>query len=100
MEELETLVKNLQLILELIFTKSLYLTVVITEFNVKSQNCYRGNKTTASGNKIEIMASHYGLTQIINEPTNILEDDSSCVDLILTFRPNMVCIVGFNPHYI
>ena len=84
MEELETLVKNLQLILELIFTKNPYLTVVIT----------------ASGNKIEIMASHYGLTQIINEPTNILEDDSSCIDLILTFRPNMVCIVGFNPHYI
>ena len=67
MEEFDTFVKNLELNLELIFSKNPYLTVVIGDFNVKSQNWYKGNKTTARGTKLEIMNSHYGLTtQIIN----------------------------------
>ena len=40
------------------------------------------------------MTSHYGLTQIINEPTHILGDASSCIDLIFTFQPNMVLDSG------
>ena len=36
------------------------------------------------------MTSQYGLTQIINEPTHILEDESSCINLIFTSQPNMV----------
>ena len=89
MEELETFVKNLELNLELIFTENPYLTVVIGDFNVKSHNWYKGNKTTASSTKLEIMNSHYGITQIINEPTHILEDASSYLDLIFTSQTNM-----------
>ena len=90
-EEHETFVKNLGLNLEPIFSKNPYLTVVIGDFNVKSQNWYKGNKTTASGTKLEIMTSHYGLTtQIINEPALILEDVSSCIALTFTSKPNTV----------
>ena len=94
MEEFETFVKNLELNLELIFTKNPYLTVAVGDFNFKSQNCYKGNKTAASGTKLEIMTSHYGFTQIISEPTLILEDASFCIDLIFTSQPNMVLHIG------
>ena len=40
------------------------------------------------------MTSHYGLTQIINEPTHILEDSSSCIDLVFTSQPSMVLDSG------
>ena len=70
-EEFETFVKSLEVNLELIFTKNPHLTVVIGDINVKSQNWYKGDKSTGSGTKLEIMASHYGLTQIINEPTHV-----------------------------
>ena len=40
------------------------------------------------------MTSHCGLTQIINEPTHILEDASSCIDLIFTSQANMVLDSG------
>ena len=50
------------------------MTVAIDGFNVKSQNWYKDNKTTASGTKLDIVTSHYRLTQIINEPTHTLED--------------------------
>ena len=37
------------------------------------------------------MTSHCGLTQIIiNEPTHILGDSSSCVDLAFPSQQNMV----------
>ena len=85
MEEFETFVKNLELNFELMFTKNPYLTLVIGDFNVKSYNWYKGDKT-----KLEIMTSHYGLTQIINEPIHILQDASFCIDFIFTSQPNMV----------
>ena len=87
MEEFETFVKNLELNLESIFNKNPYLTIFIGDFNAKSLNWYKDDKTTASGFKLEIMTSHYELSQIINEPTHILEDSSYCIDLVFTSQP-------------
>ena len=42
------------------------------------------------------MTSCYGLTIIINEPTHILEDASSCIGLIFTFQSNMVLHSGIH----
>ena len=55
MEEFETFVSNLELKLESIFNKNPYLTAVIGDFDGKSHNWYKGNKTTAGESKLEIM---------------------------------------------
>ena len=94
MEEFKTFVKNLELNLETIFTKNQYLTVVIGGFNIKLNNWYKDDNTTASGTKLAIMTSHYRLTQIIKEPTHSLEDASSCIDLIFTSQSNVVLDSG------
>ena len=62
MEEFETFVKNLELNLEFTFNKNPYLTIVIADFNAKSQNWYIGNNTTACGSKLELMTCQYRLT--------------------------------------
>ena len=54
-EEFETFVKSLEVNLELIFTKNPYLTIVIGDIDVKSQNWYKGDKSTGSGTKLEII---------------------------------------------
>ena len=77
--------------------KNLCLNVVIDDFNAKSHNWYKGDKTTASESKLEIMASHYGLTQITNEATHILEICSSCRDLVFISNPDMVLDIGVHP---
>ena len=64
--------------------------VVIGECNAKSYNWYKDDKTTANGPKREIMISHNGLTQIINEPPHTLEDSLSCIDLAFTSQPKIV----------
>ena len=58
-KQFQSFVKNFYLNLEFIFNKNPYLTVFIVNF--KSQNWYKGDKTTASGSNLEIMVSHYRL---------------------------------------
>ena len=58
-KQFQSFVKSFHLNLEFIFNKNPYLTVFIVNF--KSQNWYKGDKTTASGSNLEIMVFHYRL---------------------------------------
>ena len=40
--------------------------------------------------QIESISSLYGFSQLISEPTNILQNLLSCIDLIFTDQPNLV----------
>ena len=51
---------------------------------------FKGDKTTYEGSKVDGITSTFGLQQIINEPTLIIGDSSSCVDLIFTSQPKLV----------
>ena len=53
-------------------------------------NCINGVKVT----RLQIVTSHDGLIQIINEPTHILEDVSSCIVYIFISQLNMVLDSG------
>ena len=55
-----------------------------------------GNKTAYEGSKIDGITSTFGLQQIINEPTHIIGDSSSCIDLIFTLQPNLVMESGMH----
>ena len=51
---------------------------------------FKGNKTTYESFKIDGITSTFGLQQKINEPTHLIGDFSSCIDLIFTSEPNLV----------
>ena len=76
------------------FNSNLFLTTVIGDFNAKSKNWSEGDRSTIEVSKIEFLTSQFGLSQIIKEPTHILENSSSCIDLIFTTQPNMVLESG------
>ena len=44
--------------------------------------------------KIDAITSQFGLQQLINEPTHLIADSSSCIDLIFTSQPNVVMEFG------
>ena len=44
--------------------------------------------------EIANLTSHYGLKQIINQPAHILNNASSCIDLLFTSQPNFVMESG------
>ena len=45
---------------------------------------------------IDTIAISYGLNQLIQEPTHILNSSSSCIDLIFTSQPNLVMESGIH----
>ena len=51
-------------------------------------------ETNYEGNIVETITSHFGLHQLIHDPTHILGKSSSCIDLIFTSQPNTVVNSG------
>ena len=71
-----------------------FLVVAIGDFNAKSKSWYINDSTTSQGNVLEDITSQFGLQQIIKEPTHILDNSSSCIDLIFTSQPNLIIESG------
>ena len=80
--------------MEHIANKNPFLIVVLGDFNTKMQAWYQNNITTFEGCKIDIETSKFGLSQIIEEPTHILSNSASCIDLTFTSQPNIVMHSG------
>ena len=71
--------------------------VLLGDFNAKCTNWYKHDKTNFEGIVLENISSQCGLYQVINEPTHILENSSSCIDLIFTSQPNLITESGVHP---
>ena len=53
------------------------MTVVIGDINAKSNNWCKADITSLEGSEIDTIASSYGLNQLIQEPTHILNSSTS-----------------------
>ena len=71
--------------------------VAVGDFNAKCSNWYNKNITSNEGTKIEGVTSQNGLHQEINEPTHILNNSSSCIDLMFSSKPNLLIEPGVHP---
>ena len=80
---------NFQMTLDLVSKKNPFLLVVLGDFNAKLSQWHDKDSSTSEGISIENITSQFGLHQIIDEPTHILENSSSCIDLIFTLQPNL-----------
>ena len=80
--------------LDILAQKNPFLMTIIGDCNTKSKNWYSQDKTSFEGKTIESITSQFGLYQLINEPTHLLENSSSCIDLIFTSQPNLVVKSG------
>ena len=52
---------------------------------------------TSEGSRIEALTCSYGLSQLISSPTHIIQNLSSCIDLIFANRSNLVRDSGVQP---
>ena len=93
----ESFKENLELNLESAVQNNPFLVVLLGDFNAKSSNWCKNDITTTEGKAIENISSQFGLHQMINEPTHILESSSSCIDLIFTSQPNLITESGVHP---
>ena len=66
-----------------------YTMAILGDFNEKLNSWYANNNANIKGSKIDILTASFGFNEIINEPTHILNNSSSCIDLILKFNSNV-----------
>ena len=83
-DEFETFLKDFKLTLDKIHENNSFMNVVLGDINAKSNNWCKVDITSLEGSEIDTIASSYGLNQLIQEPTHILNSSSSCIDRIFT----------------
>ena len=64
--------------------------ILLCDFNAKCTNWYKHDETNLEGIAIENISLQCGLYQVINEPTHILENSLSCIELMSTSQPNLI----------
>ena len=68
--------------------------LVTGDFNTRSLSYWKNDLTTSEGNQVHDITSFYGLSQIICDPTHILPNSSSCIDLIFISQNNFIMDSG------
>ena len=86
-----------EMMLETPWQKGSFLMTINGDFNAKSCNWYNYDKTSIEGSTIESITSQFGLHQLINKTTHLLQNSSSCIDLIFTSQPNVAVELGVHP---
>ena len=93
-DDFESFANNLELNIDAVTANNPFLTAVLGDFNIKSNLWFKGDKTSYEGSKLDAITSQFGLQKLINEPTHLAADCSSCIDLIFTLQPNLVMESG------
>ena len=68
--------------------------LILGHFNCRSNSWWKGDISTKEGINLESVFSSHGLHQLITDPTHILPQSSSCIDLIFIDQPNLVIDSG------
>ena len=71
--------------------------IILGDFNARSKSWWKSDIDTNEGTKIDAVTSSYGLQQLISQPTHLLANSSTCIDLIFTDQPSLVVDCGTHP---
>ena len=83
-DEFDFFLSNFEFLLQNISNRNPYLTLLLGDYNARNTKCWHHDITTIEGTQLENSTTIYGLQQLIDEPTHIRKNSSSCVDLIFT----------------
>ena len=96
-DDFATFSDNLEMTLDFASKKNPFLLVILGNFNAKLRQWHDKDTSTPEGISVDSITSHFALHQIINEHTHVLENSSSCIDLIFTSQPNISVESGTQP---
>ena len=86
-----------EMMLETPGQKGSILTTITGDFVAKFCNSYNYDKTSFEGSTIESITLQFGLHQLKNKTAQLLQNSSSCSDLIVTSQPNVLVELGVHP---
>ena len=99
-DEFDSFLSNFENFLNDINKRKPSLSAVTGDFNSRSSSWRSKDTDTIEGLKLLSLISSNRLSQLINEPTHIQANSTSCIDLIFTDQENLsVKILEFIHHY-
>ena len=99
-DEFDSFLSNFENFLNDINKRKPSLSAVTGDFNSRSSSWRSKDTDTIEGLKLFSLISSNRLSQLINEPTHIQGNSTSCIDLIFTDQENLsVKILEFIHHY-
>ena len=96
-DEFDSFIINLKKLVANISNRNPHFVLISGNFSFKSTNWSSYGTTTSEGAQLDSLMTLHGLKQLITEPTHILENSSSCIDLVSTNPPNTAVVSGIHP---
>ena len=82
--EFENFLSNFEKVLSDTPSCNSLFTIILGDFNVRSSVWWTKDKTAMEGTQLESLTTVHGFHQLISQPTHLLPQASSCIDLIFT----------------
>ena len=89
-EKFENFCVNFDLLLSNINEEIPICSIITGDFNARSSNWWKNDITNSVGEKLDSLTSSAGYSQIIDEPTHIVNNSTSCIDLIFCTNTNVI----------
>ena len=96
-DDFDLFLTNLENLLADITSRHPHFMLLLGDFNAKSKTWFIDDQLSSEGTQLESLTSLYRMKQRIAEPTHVLENSSSCIDLIFTNQPNLIMDAGVHP---
>ena len=93
-EEFDNFTINFELMLSKMHAENPFCVIITGDFNCRSTQWWENDIENNEGKLFEPITSEMGLHQLISEPTHLMGDSKSCIDLIFTDQPNLVIESG------
>ena len=88
-EEFDLFQESLQNIIDNFKDLRPHCVILTGDFNCRSNQWWPGDKNLPEGIALDDLYESYNITQLIDQPTNIEPRGISCVDMIVTNKPNL-----------
>ena len=88
--EFDNFIIDFELMLSKMHAENPFCVIITGDFNCRSTQCLEKDTENNEGKLFESLASDLGLHQLISEPTHLMGNSKSCIDLIFTDQPNLV----------
>ena len=96
-EEFELFLTNLENLLADITNRHPHFMLLLGNFNAKSKSWFINGQSSSEGTQLESLTSLHGMKQLLAESAHVLENSSSCIDLIFTNQPNLIMDARVHP---
>jgi len=96
-EQFRNFIDKFDEMMDKINSENPYCIIVTGDFNAHLKEWWKGDKTDNFGTSIQSIFNNYGITQLVHQPTYIINNTKTCIDLVATDQPNLFLTNEIHP---